>query len=374
MAIRTRSAVNTQSKVLRIHTYWGENINASFEYWDRSENISDTNHNVARIKPVSHFKMTCPWGPLPSSGTYASDPSHTDTFSGDREWVIGSPSTMLAFAPGPPSSEHVAQLADAALDAMSDQVPQEVDLTNFLLDLREMGSLIPALQDNMAKTVSGGYLQYAFGWAPFISDLKKLGNLSKSVHDRLDWLRNTRGRSVRLGFESSWDNNEPETFDFSNFHSYQLRLGRVKNVFRAGGYLFHTLERLSGIEGELRAFSSALGLTNPSAVVWERIPFSFVADWFARTKSITDSLKLQPFPGEWNVREMSHSFKQFVEYDIYCTGSGYSNFVGKHVGTIFFERYTRGQNLPVSSSFLTTTELTSGQLVLATALLVSAAK
>jgi hypothetical protein len=228
----------------------------------------------------------------------------------------------------------------------------------------------------MSRTVSGGFLSYSFGWKPFIGDLQKLGHLSQSVSDRLNWLKDTYGRSVRLGFQKSWDNNTPtsSTFESSTGETHTISLVKDKHVFRAGGYLFHTLERLEGIEGRVRAFSSALGLLNPSAVVWERIPYSFVADWFVRTNGVVNSLKLQPFPGQWNVRDISHSFSQEVEWAITCSGTDYTSWIGKYCGSIMAKRYNRGTGLPVSSSLLTTTELTTGQLALATALLVNATK
>lgn len=272
-----------------------------------------------------------------------------------------------------PSSGVQGKLADDAFTALSEQVPQEVDLFNFLLDFREISGLIPKIEESMLKTVSGGFLSYSFGWAPMISDLKKLGHLSVSVANRLKWLRDTRGKHVRIGFSAAFQV-EGHAQDLPSFTHGPWTLTPVSSSgqFRAGGTLYHELDRLEGIEGQLRAFASALGLLAPSRVVWERIPFSFVADWFARTKSISDSVVFQPYPGTWQITDVSHSFKQRSETLVRGTSFSLTPLSGVW-GTLVCERYSRGSGLPVSASIFDG-ELTTGQLVLAAALIGAATR
>jgi hypothetical protein len=125
----------------------------------------------------------------------------------------------------------------------------------------------------------------------------------------------------------------------------------------------------------LRAFSSALGLLNPSAVVWERIPYSFVADWFLRTDGIVNSLKLQPFSGLWQLRDVSHSYTQVLEWDVYYIDSAYVELSTEQlVGVVHVRKYGRFPGLPVTASILSTPGLTTGQLALAAALIGAASK
>jgi len=336
-----------------------------------NSSIEDVARSRVYIKPVGHTKRSVRYYPNISPAFF------TNGYSQTYEPVPNNNSAEIqAFVSGHnptgPSGAAVALLTDNAFRAMSDQVPQEVDLVNFGLDLREMGSLIPSLAENMARTVSGGYLTYAFGWKPFIGDLQKLGHLNATVTKRLNWLKETRGREVRLGYSSSWPYEGTSTIDIGGYS--QATLTSSERRFRAGAYLFHLLERLDGIEGQLRAFSSALGLLNPSAVVWERIPFSFVADWFVRTDGIVNSLQLQPFSGAWNLRRISHSFYVKEEWTIKSTYTGATNTFGLLQSTLVVEKYSRAPFLPVSSSLLTETTLTPSQLVLAAALLGAATK
>lgn len=338
----------------------------------RSSHIADYPSREFRVKPVEHVQVQWIPNPFPASAYDAANPWYVENYLNAPKWVdlpfnVGSVFGWIPF----PSSGVVGDLADKCFDAFYTQVPQEVDIANFLIDLRAMGDLIPQIQDTMLRTVSGGYLNYSFGWKPLIGDLRKLGRLSSTVQKRLRYLKDTRGRTTRLGYSSSF------TFEGSSSHSagglYTATLVKSSCIFHAGGYLFHLLERLEGLEGQLRAFSAALGLNSPSRVAWERIPFSFVVDWFARTKAVTDSFTLNPFPGTWSVKNLSHSFTQQAEWVVRAPGASLTPWKTMDWGTISVRRYNRDQGLPVSSSRLTE-GLSTGELALAAALIGAATK
>lgn len=352
----------------------------STQRWTGTSCIHDFSDR-RRVKPVVHVKATWVGQPAPS---VVYDPSATwyqehYAYQGDGTVLTSSPwgfpgagavYSVLPWIPDP-SPSLKGTLADEAFDAFYNQVPQEVDISNFLLDLRQLGDLIPKLEETMLKSVSGGFLNYSFGWKPLLGDLEKLGRLSATVQKRIKYLLFTRGRTTRLGFstnfsfEGSTATKSTGQFDAS-FVSAECR-------FVAGGYLFHQLRLLEGLEGQLRGFSAALGLNSPSRVVWERIPFSFVVDWFSRTKHITESLTTQPYPGEWLVRDLSHSFRQKVVWKVTRPRSSLMPWKTMTWGHLTIEKYIRDVNLPVSSSLMTG-DITTGQLALAAALVGAASR
>lgn len=345
-------------------------------YWFDWSSMTDSIDRTSRTHPADHTRLV--WSPFDRTRWNGSGSLswYWDETVPTVPWQIFWTKLELASALlGLPSDGVRGDLADQAFDALSDQVPQEVDIANFALDLREIGSLIPKLEENLSRTVSSGFLNYEFGWLPFISDLQKLGKLSSTVASRLDYLRRTRGKRTRIGFYRVIDLPSQALFPYirpipSFPGHYALNLLSSKAEFRAGGTLYHELEGLNGIEGTLRGMSAALGLTNPSAVVWERIPYSFVVDWFARTKSVTDSFKFQPFSGVWNISDVTHSFKLwFRAMQIYAEDSGRYQETGILTGS----RYIRGIGLPVSSSLLNDRGLSPTQQLLAAALLYGAA-
>lgn len=342
--------------------------------WTIRETISDVSKNTdSRVNPCLHTRQYWSGHPEPAE---AYDPGATwyrqqYRNTAGNTWRVPADSVIDLLSPSPPSSVLRAAMGDEAFSVFSTQVPTEVQLPNFLLDLKEIGGLIPKLQENMARTVAGGYLSYQFGWKPFLGDLKTLGGLTTKVTDRLRWLQQTRGKVTRLAFESEYDLGLPESQIFVSGGTYSATLHRSTGKFRANGKLYHRLTHLGGMEGELRAFSAALGLLNPAAVLWERIPYSFVADWFARTGSLAQRSGEQPFPGDWNVYDITHSWKSISEYLVKTTSTfGLEpHHSGVPVGTLLCERYERGLGLPVSWSPLSNTSPNPQQLALSTALI-----
>jgi hypothetical protein len=265
-----------------------------------------------------------------------------------------------------PSSVLLADFADEAYEKLYTQVPQEVSIPNFLYELREIGSLLPSLEESMAKTVSSGYLNYSFGWKPLIGDLQKLHGLMETIRKRIAYLKSTYGRETRLSHTKTFEVEGLQMWESGDDRYYR---DSARGILRAGGYLFHLLNELNGLEGTLRAASAALGLTNPLGVVWEAIPFSFVVDWFGRVQSRINRTGVQPFTGEWSIRRLcwSSDIQGTWHKNLYLGPTSSPQRVDQVRGT--WRSYFRNTGLPVSDSLLSSTALDPRQQLLAAALL-----
>lgn len=269
-------------------------------------------------------------------------------------------------------------LANEAFLDLSQQVPEEVSLGNFLIELREIGGLIPKLTGSLADDVAGGFLGYQFGHAPFIDDLSKLANLLSTVQARISWLKSTRGRPVPIGFtrEGVWD---------LPAWPYEVRIPVTElahdqvyypysytSRFRAGGTLVHNLEGLDGLEGIIRGCFGALGFGNPLKVAWNAIPFSFIIDWFGRLSTALDRLSLQPFTGPWEIHNFTYSLTEESRWELWFEDHdrGWDGLPPALVSDVVVKRYIRGVGLPVTVGTLNL-PLSGKQFALLAALAVS---
>jgi len=336
------------------------------------EQITDVVGSIGDVHPVDHFSWKAS-----DFGLYIGDILDTNlgwrqVFSPNLDFQPfpnGVPSPMLASVL--PSSGFVSELGDLAFDAMSTQVPQEVSLPNFLYEMRDIGALVPQLGKSLRETVAGGYLNYQFGWKPFIGDLKKLGSLMDTVSKRIDYLKDTYGRETRLSFEKQLTAADCgiDVLGSSSPPSSGTYIRSWQGTFRCGGYLYHLLNDLDGMQGVLRGCYAALGLNNPLGVLWEATPWSFVADWFGRVDAIAARTAVQPFTGLWEVRRVTHSYSiDFVREQWGGPINGYSPSVMKKEAVVTAKHYLRKTGIPVASGLLTRTNLNSGQLMLAAAL------
>jgi hypothetical protein len=261
-----------------------------------------------------------------------------------------------------------------AFNAFHDQVPREFSVGNFLIELRDIKGMIPKIERSISKTASSNFLAFEFGVKPFIGDVGKMLTLMEMVTKRLKHLRDTIGKEVTLSFSRKVEEPIGPTVlsipapDWGSGANFEFRRLNYSGKFTATSKLIQNLDNLSDQSSALKGYAAALGLNNPIAIVWEAIPYSFVIDWFFKVGKLLDSLAIQPFGGEWSLRNTTSSFKD--EY-LYLVSQDFfpSRNVKTQLGQARIRRYSRSVGLPVSSVFATDLTLTPKQQALSLALL-----
>lgn len=259
-----------------------------------------------------------------------------------------------------------------AFNTLYTQIPPSFSLANDLWELPELKGLIPKFEKNLKSTVSGNFLAFQFGWVPLVSDIKALLVLSDSVTKRLKHLKDTRGQETRISFFGKYDPIGPDFVDsISLFSYYRLRYKRTgaQGVFRASGYLTQDLKDLDDTYAQVKAFSAALGLNNPSKIFWNALKYSFVIDWFTNISGLLDRLAIQPFSGEWTIRGLVHSLDESLNFSVYQDSILNSHTFDVLLGTGTIKRYSRGTGLPAPSVMLTNLELGTQKQLLSLALI-----
>lgn len=115
---------------------------------------------------------------------------------------------------------------------------------------------------NWRKTPQA-WLELQYGWKPFMADIN---SASESLSDKI--FTQTGEFVVRSGLELK------ESRDYSISDFYFSHLQRVAIRAQCKVKLAYHLNNLHV------ALLSSLGLINPLEIVWERVPYSFVVDWF----------------------------------------------------------------------------------------------
>jgi len=336
----------------------------------RFQEFLDVVNDAGQVHPAYNGKIT----QVPYPGLRFTHSSGSYTVYDSVYLAVNGVDVGLLF-PGP-SSNLVGELADKAYDALFPQIPQEVSIPNFLYELRDISALLPKLEEGIVKSAGSGFLNYSFGWKPFIGDIQKIRGLMETVRARLEYLKSTYGRETRISYQTSFDPEGPEVVDKNPvFHTRKS----FRGIFRCSGYLYHELQDLDGLIGEFRALLGATGFNNPLGVIWEAIPYSFVVDWFSRVGSLVSRTPIQPFVGPWEIRRLTHSYtisgtyesvkKYFGAYT--HSGHGSPDWI---FATGTFARYIRGVGLPVSAALLSADGLNPQQQLLAAALLSSAGR
>jgi hypothetical protein len=115
-----------------------------------------------------------------------------------------------------------------------------------------------------ASAFGSNYLEYHFGWEPLMKDIENAWDLfTDPMRDRLGLRTKGSATAVANTKGGNWTSYSGQVANKYYWKSAVSIRGRVKisnlNAYR--------LEQL--------------GLLNPAVLLWELVPFSFIADWFA---------------------------------------------------------------------------------------------
>lgn len=214
----------------------------------------------------------------------------------------------------------------------------DVDLPVFLFELREFPGMLRQLgrvlsKKTRATDVAGGYLAYSFGWAPLISDLRKLLKLEQLISKRIDYLYRAadKGNRIRRSLGTHYPARINYSYTITGVGSPPSVTAQaiVKEIVRVWFTVRLTLKQeLPRSSAELRAIArrAVLGLNVSAGTLWEAMPWSWLIDYFVNIGDILDANRgAIPFQMS-NMNIMAHSIvtDQLTGFknagDITCTG------------------------------------------------------
>jgi hypothetical protein len=225
------------------------------------------------------------------------------TSGGTRmEWKDYNPSnrSLYAFCPNMSNTIPWSQLKTKAMALMNPSKPA-VDLPVFLWEFKDFPRMLQQLgrvlnRQVKASDVAGGYVAWSFGWAPLISDVGKLLNLSKLINDRaryLERLADRKGVRRKLGKHGPFTTTLSDRVYLGHIPGEWYRASR--KVVEEGEYWASGKLNLKGAlptgfdERRWQAARAALGLNLSAASLWEALPWSWLIDYFSNVGDILDA-------------------------------------------------------------------------------------
>lgn len=205
-----------------------------------------------------------------------------------------------------------------------------------LLSLRGIGKILRQFGNRPLKEISSKWLEGIFGWLPLVSDIKKIGsiycNVGEQVREYIAGADSLKTYHYRKAVSPTmW--NHPSSFWTSPFTGSITSSGRpylapvVTRLDYTGAvtrevrdYDYHatmlfryTLPVMSAFLKQLLGELDAWGFNLNPAIIWNRIPFSFVVDWFSGIGRWLDSLKKENLEIQVTIYDFARSFNYVLE-------------------------------------------------------------
>lgn len=150
---------------------------------------------------------------------------------------------------------------------------------NFARFARRFGASPPTRDVVRAlrlRDISGRFLEMRYAWTPAIQDAFEAAKAFEALSDGPR--KATFHKSYRVGRQRKYNTN------------YCIGIPQAITISKS--YVFEMYE-------EMDAFRS-MGLTNPATILWERLPWSFVVDWFIPVGNYLDLIGQVPYmKGRW---------------------------------------------------------------------------
>ncbi len=197
------------------------------------------------------------------------------------------------------------------ISALADSHPGEppVSIPNFLFELKDIpdmlmhaGKKAKALEDlakkkgskniyehlYSPKAVAEDWLNYNFGWRPFVSDLKDISNLSSWSQDRLQFL--SKRTFVKTGGDlgtriGRGTNNYTYPAGRLSFNTKRDLIDTTHEWF-VGHWRVNTPTLQAIQSNQLVQIGHMLNLGSPIDLIYNAMPWSWMVDWFADVGSV----------------------------------------------------------------------------------------
>jgi hypothetical protein len=159
-----------------------------------------------------------------------------------------------------------------------------------------------------ARDVSGRWLEMQYGWRPLVDQAYEAAKALESQ---------TKPRTLRFKASST----KTKGVDFNDWQSpfagYRLQ-GTVRHSYQVICDLYENL-----------SVARSLGLTNPAAVAWEVVPYSFCVDWFLPIGSYLSAWGVIPaLKGRFLTVESTtvtgYKFTKLSQFPLWRPADGYS--------------------------------------------------
>jgi len=204
--------------------------------------------------------------------------------------------------------------AIARFNPTSPIVSLSTDLGELLSDglPHLIGSYLWKERISAAQKAGSEYLNYQFGWAPLISDLKKFTNFMKNVDTVLTQYERDSGRVVRRRGDLSSTDSVTETTnfpvqpwappavnrDFLGSGGHQVRRSRTtRHRWFSGAFTYYLptgYDSRSEMD-RIRLIADRIGLSPSPDTLWNLAPWSWAVDWFSNAGDVVaniDSFKV----------------------------------------------------------------------------------
>lgn len=205
------------------------------------------------------------------------------------------------------------------------------------------------------KDLAGDYLNLQFGWLPTVADAKALYATIRDIKKKLDELVKRQDELFKSHYTEYVDVDIEGYYGQNAYTDYlEVKHDKVKVKMTASLHFRYKIPGIDDLRGKLplwKAYLDALGFNNPLRTIWERVPFSFIVDWFIPVGDF-----LEQFSQKWldtKVEYLDYCLSYKTVTPCACAIKAYRAMTKTDLGgcKIYSQHYSRMRAIPNDDKF-----------------------
>lgn len=152
------------------------------------------------------------------------------------------------------------------------------------------------------RNLGSEYLNVAFGWMPFVNDLRQMYNLQKTIDKRITQIIRENGRYVRRKATVSDDvtTSDVETLSSQPFLNVSgappiFMTGKTRHnvttrtktkIWFSGSFRYYIPDNFDSWQWTTRATAALFGALPTPELLWNVLPWSWLIDWFSNAGDV----------------------------------------------------------------------------------------
>jgi hypothetical protein len=230
-------------------------------------------------------------------------------------------------------------------------------LPNDLLDWKQLGNLTKVWRkgSSLVTQMAGARLNYKFGWVPTIADLNELTKIVLDLKGTLTDFKSTIGQTISSRCLLLKDSNVKVgnvLVDGNTHRQWRGQLDRTVHGFLV--YQPLPLAVFGEMDETLRTLLDSTGFELNPKILWDKIPFSFVIDWFVNIGDYLATFKHDALELPINILQTYMQYKerkQIDSWDLFNSDVSYTFLPAITPGTVSVTQYFN--RVPMRPDFAT---------------------
>lgn len=206
-------------------------------------------------------------------------------------------------------------LATQAWGALRPSLAGGLSAPNFIYELRDVKRMFDLWSNrrNILRNFANGHLNFSFGWAPFIGDVRRIHQLLQRCVNNYEEFAKNALKPHKRHYKLTLDSIVKEQHVFFGSQTDPDGLGYIVYLEDGPPIYRFTVDYTYAIKPDpynlMKGCLDQLGIRKDAQIIWDALPYSFIVDWFLNVGNLLHRMSSDNLDVTVEILSCCHSVK-----------------------------------------------------------------